>query len=324
MGLVRPAQAGAGRLEVLACRKFRCRDFATLADLLLDFMRTQAGQPVAACVIACSGKVVDDAVINETLAWQVRVTALRARLPFAAVALLNDFEALGYAFEDLRAADALRLCGPDDHPEGPALVVGPGTGLGSAVRLSGDADAVVLASEAGQMDFAPGTPREREVLARLAEDFDGYVAYEHVLSGPGLLNVYTALSRVDGLAPALGTPAAITAAAAAGTDRTAVETVALFCAVLGGFAGNLAMAYMARGGVYLAGGVLPHVREPLRQGAFAARFVDKGGMRRFLERVPVRLIEHGQHGLLGAARWYLDQHAQGWRGCGSGRVHAVA
>ncbi|MGH8182495.1 MAG: glucokinase [Rhodanobacteraceae bacterium] len=310
VALVRAANGGERGLEVLAYRKYTCVDFPGLPELLKAFVDGDATLPVRRCVIACAGQVIDDTIVNDNLAWRVSLSQLREMLAFDDVALLNDFEALGYALDDVRNAGSTLLCGPDVHGDGPALVVGPGTGLGAAVRLPGPAGARVLATEAGQMDFAPCNAREREVLACLAQD-DGYVPYERILSGPGLLTLYSALCALRGQAPRLASPEAVTAAACAGSDADAVETVAVFCAALGSFVGNLAMAFMADGGVYLAGGVLPEIQTLLQHSRFAQRFLNKGGMRKFLLRVPVRLIEHGRHGVLGAAHWYLSHHMRG-------------
>src|SRR6185437_4573555 len=122
------------------------------------FVASDATLPVRRCVIACAGQVVGDVIVNDNLAWRVSLSALREALAFDEVALLNNFEALGYALDNVRDTDSLLLCGPATHTEGPALVVGPGTGLGAAVRLPGNRGARVLATEAGQMDLAPGTP----------------------------------------------------------------------------------------------------------------------------------------------------------------------
>ena len=310
VALLRAPSGGGREIEVLAYRKFICADFSGLPALLRAFIERDATMSVRRCVIACAGQAIGDTIVNDNLAWQVSLSALRDALAFDDVALLNDFEALGYALDDVRDTDRLLLCGPAAHAEGPALVVGPGTGLGAAVRLPGSQGTRVLATEAGQMDLAPGTAREREVLARLAPG-DGYVPYERILSGPGLLTLYTTLRALHGRPSGLATPEEVTAAACAGSDRDAVETVEIFCALLGGFVGNLAMAFVADGGVYLAGGVLPEIRELLQRSRFVERFLDKGGMREFLLRVPVRLIEHGRHGVLGAAHWYLDRQLQG-------------
>jgi glucokinase len=307
VALVRAAADGKRQFEVLAYRKFACADFPGLPELLTAFVEGDATLPVRRCVIACAGQVIEDAIVNDNLAWRVGLSQLREALAFDDVALLNDFEALGYALDDVKDTDSLLLCGPGARGDGPALVVGPGTGLGAAVRLASPAGVRVLASEAGQMDFAPGDAREREVLAHLAPN-GGYVPYERILSGPGLLTLYTTLCTLRARSPRLATPEAVTAAACAGDDADALETVDVFCAALGSFVGNLAMAFMADGGVCLAGGILPEMRKLLQDSRFVQRFLDKGGMREFLQRVPVRLIEHGRHGVMGAARWYSDTY----------------
>ena len=303
VALLRASAAGKREIEILAYRKFACADFTGLPELLAAFIQRDAALQVRRCVIACAGQAVGDTIINDNLAW-------REALAFDDVALLNDFEALAYALDDVEHTDCLLLCGPATHTEGPALVVGPGTGLGAAVRLSTSGGVHVLASEAGQMNLAPGTARERAVLAKLAPD-DAYVPYERILSGPGLLTLYSSLCELRGASPRFATPEAVTAAACAGSDADAVETVEMFCAVLGGFAGNVAMAFAADGGVYLAGGVLPEIRQMLQRSRFVDRFLDKGSMREFLLHVPVRLIEHGRHGVLGAAHWYIDRQLHG-------------
>jgi glucokinase len=307
VALLRAPSAGRSEIEILAYRKFACADYPGLPELVRTFVDHDAALPVRRCVIACAGQAVGDSIVNDNLAWQVSLPALRDALAFDDVALLNDFEALGYALDDVGDSDSLLLCGPETHSDGPALVVGPGTGLGAAVRL---APMRVLTTEAGQMDLAPVTAREREVLAHLAAA-DGHVPYERILSGPGLLTLYASLRALRGQSPELVRPEAITAAACDGSDVDAIETVDIFCALLGGFVGNLAMAFMAKGGVYLAGGVLPEIRELLQRSGFVDRFLGKGGMREFLVRVQGLLGDHGRHGGGGAAHGGLDRRLDG-------------
>jgi glucokinase len=108
----------------------------------------------------------------------------------------------------------------------------------------------------------------------------------------------------------LETPEAVTAAAQGGSDSVARETFDMFCALLGSLIGDLVMLYGAHGGAYLTGGVLPHIYDFLKTGSFVDRFLDKGRLRVYLERVPVRLMEHGTLGVIGAAGWYLDNVAE--------------
>jgi len=159
------------------------------------------------------------------------------------------------------------------------------------------------------VSLAPGNELEIDILRWLARD-RAYVSYEHALSGPGLLNLYHAICDVRGTRPNLHLPADITRNAVERTDAAAIEALNVFCGLLGSFVGDLVLLYGARGGVYLAGGILPQIRDLLLSSTFAERYFNKGVMRPFLQQVPVRLMEHGQLGVIGAAGLYLDgQHA---------------
>lgn len=303
VALMRTSHDEGREVEVLAYRKLACAEFDGLAELLQSFVDSDARTSVRHCVLACAGHVKDGEVLNDNSPWPIHLAQLRRAMVLDDVAVLNDFEALGYAFGKGSAGDSRLLCGPDIRDDGPVLVIGPGTGLGAAVRLPASAGGGVLATEAGQMDFAPSSIREREVLAHLAPH-GGYVAYERIVSGPGLLTLYAALCALQGETPRLATPEAITAAAAACSDAQAVEAVEIFCASLGSFAGGLAMTFMTTG-VYLAGGFLHSMFTLLERSAFEERFLHGRSVRAFLSRVPVWVTEHGRNGVLGAAQWYL-------------------
>lgn len=309
LGLVR-GQHDHGRMSVLAYHKYTCTEHASLEAIVRDFLLHHAQAPVNCCALACAGYVIDGVVINDNLPWKVSIDHLRRSLQLDDLALINDFEAVAYATRYLDPASATLLTHAlDQSADGAQVVVGPGTGLGSAAILPTRQGSMVLPTEAGQISLAPGTPLEADILRVLASTGE-HVSCEHTLSGPGLINLYNALCTLDGTAPALDTPEAVTAAALAGNDARAQHTLDVFCAMLGGFAGDLAMLYGASGGVWLAGGILPKIRKFLQRSTFVERFLDKGRMRAFLERVPVRLMEHGQLGVLGAAGWYLDHNGQ--------------
>jgi glucokinase len=304
VALMQARRDGGRQVEVLAYRKLACAEFEGLAELLQSFVDSDVRTGVRHCVLACAGHVKGDEVLNDNSPWPIHLARLRGALGLDDVAVLNDFEALGYAVGNGPASGSRPLCGPATRSEGSVLVIGPGTGLGAAVRLPAIAGDHVLATEAGQMDFAPGSPREREILAYLAPQ-GGYVAYERIVSGPGLLTLYAALCALRGETPVLATPEAITAAAAACGNAAAVEAVGIFCAALGSFAGSLAMTFMAAGGVYLAGGFLHSMFALLERSAFEERFLHGRSVRAFLSQVPVWVTEHGRNGVLGAAHWYL-------------------
>ena len=303
VALMRASPEGAHRIETLAYRVFTCAQFPTLLALLEAFLGDEAHSPITHCVLACAGQILGDEVVNDNLAWPIRLSQLRHALALREVAVLNDFEALANALDGSFAEGGRHLCGPITGAAGPTLVIGPGTGLGAAVHVPHPAGGLVLPTEAGQMDFAPNSLRERELLAHLAPR-GGYVAFEQIVSGPGLLTIYAILCTLHGQTPKLATPEAVTAAALAYSDMQAVEAVEVFCAALGSFVGNLAMTFMASG-VYLAGGFLSSIFELLKQSAFEDRFLHGRSARELLSQVPVWVTEHGRHGVQGAARWYL-------------------
>ncbi|MFT4198921.1 MAG: glucokinase [Pseudoxanthomonas sp.] len=304
---------GTGRpLEVLAFHKYDCTDQATLGDFIIGFLASQPDTKIDRGVVASAGYALDDStVIASNLPWPLSIPETRERLGFTDLRLVNDFEAVAYAAAALPAAETFRIAGPDEPAAaGPVLVLGPGTGLGAAVWIPRGKRPFVLATEAGQSALAPGNPRELRLLTRMFES-QPHVSIEHVLSGPGIRNVYATLCELHGVRAALATPGEITAAAQAGSDPLAREALEIFCEILGSAVGDMAMNYGATGGIRLAGGFLSQIRGFLEQSSFVARFLNKGSMRAALERIPVRLVEHGQLGVLGAANWYLGQYEAG-------------
>jgi glucokinase len=317
VALMRASQNEGRDVELLAYRKFVCADFPGLAELLQAFIDDSVRTPVRHCVLACAGQLMNDEILHDNLAWPIDLSQLRRTLALDDVAILNDFEAMGHAIDNQSAESRRHLCGPAIHADGPVLIVGPGTGLGAAVRLPDHLGGHVLTTEVGQMDFAPSSIRERDILAHLAPH-GGYVPFERIVSGPGLLTLYAALCAMHGETPMFSTPEAVTAAAAACKDAQAVEAVEIFCASLGSFVGNLAMAFMTAGGVYLAGGFLYSMFALLERSAFEERFLHQRSVRAFLSQVPVWVTDHGRQGVLGAARWYLS------RGLSDEATHAQA
>lgn len=292
-------------VAILAYHKYLCSDYPSLASILQDFVDAHVHQPVRSCTLACAGHLQDDTVINYNLLWPVSLSELRQKLGFGEVSVLNDFQAVAHAARFVDPARTLHLNGPE-YGDGPLVVIGPGTGLGSAVSIPAEPHDLVLATEAGQMSLAPDTALEREILTHLAGE-QTYVPYERVLCGPGLVTLYDVLSGMRGIPAALGSPESVTAAALDQSDAVAEETLQTFCALLGSYAGNLALLYGASGGVYLTGGILPGMRDFLAGSRLIQRFLNKDRMRAFLERVPVKLMEQSQLGVIGAARWHLEQ-----------------
>ncbi len=311
VGLLRQRHGAVPPVELLAWQVYECVDWPGLAEILEDFLAAHARPPgaIVRCAVAAAGYLRGGRVIAENLHWPIVTQTLRRRLHLQRLDVVNDFEALACATRFLSASAGTAVIDAAGSA-GPLVVVGPGTGLGCAVVVPRGDHSAVLPTEAGHIALAPGNEREIEVLRRLGHDRD-YVHTGYVLSGPGLLNLYRALAEIDGVAVAHIEPRQVSAAATTGHDPLAVEALAMFCAMLGSFAGDLAIMFKASAGVYLAGGILPAFRDFLLASEFPSRFLNKGVMRTFLASVPVRMIEHGSLGVEGAALMALPDAAPG-------------
>ena len=293
-------------IDILDHQQYACADFGSLADIARDFLSVPGRGPVNDAAIGCAGMRRDDLVISINLPWPVSLSALR-NLGIARVAVVNDFVAVAHAVQCMTPENSVLLSGPASAAPGPALVIGPGTGLGAAFRVPVGDRTVVLASEAGQIALAPGNPRELAVLAKMMESRT-HVSVEQITSGPGLLKLYRALCEIDGVAALQETPAAVADAARAG-EAHALEAALMFCDVLGSLLGDLVMVGSATS-VHVAGGIVPKMRDFVDRSHFRARFTNKGVMRTVLDQVPVWLIEHQHKGIIGAAAWYVEQSVE--------------
>jgi len=308
LGLVYPREIGGRGVNVGPFRQYVCADYPGLGAIVSDFLSTLNGEAVRGAVIASAGYPLGDTMLQANLPWPVSLAELRGKFGFHELTLINDFAAIAYGTQFLAPGDATLISTASAPPApGPTLVMGPGTGLGAAVLLPGDRHPTVLGTEAGQVAFAPTTDIEMEILKVLRTRLK-HVSNENVVSGPGLVNVHSALCVIHSERPLYRTPAEITAAAIDDREPHAMEALDVFCGVLGSVAGQLTLFFGAHGGMHLAGGVLPRMKSFLLKSSFLERFHGASPMRSLLEKIPVKLIEHGQLGVIGAASWYFDTH----------------
>lgn len=169
------------------------------------------------------------------------------------------------------------------------------------------------------MDMGPRTPRDFEVFPHI-ERIEGRISGEQILSGRGLVNLYRAVAAADGIAPRFSTPAEITAAALDKSDKVAAETIGMFCTCLGRIAGDLALVFMSRGGVYLTGGIAQKIVPALLSSNFRAAFEDKAPHSELLRHMPVYVITHPMAALAGLAayartpiRFGIETAGRRWR-----------
>jgi glucokinase len=287
---------GAGKPEQI--RVLATRSYPRFEDAASAYGEQVGVSKLGGAVIAMAGQVDEDRVSMTNGSWTFSRATLARNLGVDTLIVLNDVEAL---------ALALPLLGPDDlvtihpgtaRPDGTRLVIALGTGLGAAglVRL---ADGwLSVPTEAGHVTFA-FQGAEEFALAEWLETSDGRISNEDVLSGRGLIAIYSALSRSRGSAHQHEAAEAITAAALAGSDPLAIEAIALHARWLGRVAGDLALVLNPHGGIYLAGGVTRHLLPLLIGGQFATSFGAKGRVSDMVRDIPVRAVSRGEPALIG-------------------------
>lgn len=288
------------------------RNFPSLTEVIASYLEKTLGRkrPERA-VLAVAGPVVDGEIEFTNNNWRASEGELFVAFEFESVRLINDFAAQALA-APLLPADTLRRIGPGVRGAdfAPLVVMGAGTGFGVAGLARSERGDVEVAGEGGHGAFAPTDETEVEILRLLNRRF-GRTSIERILSGPGLFNLYGALADIRGEAARLPDEAAVTAAADAG-DALASETLDRFCAIFGSVAGDLALTFGARGGVYISGGLAPRMADRLESGEFRRRFEAKGRMSDFMAEIPTTLIQHPYAALVGAAR-ALKRPAAGLR-----------
>lgn len=292
---------GEGRVRHLHI--YPAADYAALSDIIADYLERTMGRnkrPPRA-LIAVAGPVLDGEIEFTNLAWQVSEGELLAQFEFEAVRLMNDFAAQALACP-LLAADALRALGPElrGAPDCPMVVLGAGTGFGVAGLARSERGDVAVATEGGHAGFAPSDDVEVEIWSQFRARH-GRVSIERILSGRGLFELYGVLAGMRQTEATLVDDKAVFEAAAKG-DALASETLDRFCGILGSVAGDLALSFGARGGVFISGGIAPRMGDRLASGAFRSRFEAKGRLASYLQPIPTSLVIHPYPALIGAAR----------------------
>jgi glucokinase len=286
-----------GSIETLAVR-----DYPHFADSVLAFLsRHPETRAFARMFLACAGPIENGRCELTNSSWIVDAADLRASFNCAAVRVINDFEALAWSLPILESSDLFTIgIGGADRTASMA-VLGPGTGLGVACHALSSAGEIVIASEGGHATLPATCRREDAIIEHLRNRF-GHVSVERVLSGDGLVNLYEAIAAIDHLSAARRNAASITAGAIEGGCPICREALDLFCATLGSVAGDVALTFAAKGGVFIAGGIAPRIIEYLRDSQFRARFESKGRSKSYLANIATSVIVRPDPAFLGLKR----------------------
>jgi glucokinase len=303
------AEVADGRVVSLAPEStFKTAEHASL-QLALEAFAAEQPEPLPRnAAIAFAGPVQGEVLKLTNNPWIIRPALIPEKLNVDKYTLVNDFGAVAHAVARCDASHLRHLCGPDqDLPaKGVVSVIGPGTGLGVAYVMRNDGAYHVGETEGGHIDYAALDPIEDAILKTLRNRYRR-VSAERVVSGPGLTNIYGALSTLEGRSVAPSDDKALWTAALEGSDSLAAAALDRFCLSLGAVAGDIALAQGATG-VVIGGGLGLRLADHLPRSGFAQRFVAKGRFERMMSDIPVKLITHPQPGLYGAAAAFAQEH----------------
>ncbi|EIM73955.1 glucokinase [Nitratireductor aquibiodomus RA22] len=277
-------------------------DYATIDEAIQSAILDRTSIIPQSAVLAVAGPVEGDEIDLTNCDWVVRPRKMMETMGFSDIVVINDFEAQALAVVALDDDNLEMVCPGTSQPTGSRVVLGPGTGLGMAGLVHAQHTWFPVPGEGGHVDLGPRTERDLEIFPHL-ERIEGRVAAEQILCGRGMVNLYRAINAADGNKPVHETPAEISSAGLDGSDPVAVETLDLFVTYLGRLAGDMALIFMARGGVYLSGGIAQKIVPTLKNGHFRAAFEDKAPHSALVKDIPVYVITHPKAALVGLAAY---------------------
>lgn len=307
LGLAEPD--GAGGIRWLASQRYVAAQVSSMAAMLTDFLQAQQGRmqrPLQAACLGVAGPVRDGVIQMTNLPWRFQADDISHLLGGIPVRLVNDFEAAAQGIDVLGADQRMSLQPGVPQEGGRQLVIGAGTGLGVAWRVWQGDHYQVVAGEGGHVGFSPLNEVQDRCMARLRPLVSRVVA-EHFVSGPGLVNWYTCLG--DGPVTRVATAQDVGGVTAEEIfrlatevgDARALQAMEQFLLAYGAVAGDHALATLAHGGVFLAGGIAPKWGTWMQDGRFMRAFCHKGPYAELMRSLPVNVVMQGDLGLRGAA-----------------------
>ena len=320
LGLFARAPERPTRIEV---GEFITLDYDNLAPMIREFLKANGveARAIEAATLGVAGAVTDQVARMTNVPWVVDAAAVTQAANLRRVHVINDLEAMAFSVAVLEPEELAFLQHGVAQPTGNAAVIAAGTGLGEAFLHNMEGRFIPGASEGGHADWGARTPREIELLSTLVRIY-GRCSVEHVICGPGLVNIYQFTHESFGsrtfITPAALVPARTCAGVGAVEDpadlpaaisRSALEkrcakceeALELFVAAYGAEAGNLALRTVATAGVYIGGGIAPKILSALESGAFVDAFRDKEPLSAFVATIPIAVILNSEAGLVGAA-----------------------
>ena len=297
-------------LKKIASAQFLSKQYPNLLPIVQEFLNGQNKRVSRAC-FGIAGPVVNRKCRATNLPWSVDAAELSHALSIESVELINDLLANAWGLRTLEPSDFHLLQAGDATQVGNAALISAGTGLGEAGLFWDGKQHIPFACEGGHADFSPRNALEFELFVYLLQTH-GHVSWERVLSGPGLYQIYRFL--VDTHRESLSSdveremqhndPSQVVSEwGCTGRDAGCMRAVDWFVSLYGAEAGNLALKILALGGVYIGGGIAPHLLASFKKGSFIQSFREKGRLAPILDSIPIRIALHEETALQGAAEY---------------------
>jgi len=289
--------------------RFSSRDYSSLKDIIHEFLKEHDQTPKTAS-FGIPGPVENGVVKSTNLPWVIDEKDLIKDTGIPTIKLMNDLVATAYSIPRLAPDEIINIKkGAEVEHAERYVVLAPGTGLGQSFLIHRNGSSTVIPSEGGHANFAPTSEIEAELYLFLLKKF-GHVSYERIISGTGLPNVFDFFVEAKNRKPNKETlekmqnqdrAIVVTEMALAKKDSICEETLDLFVSVLGAHAGDLALSFLAYGGVYLGGGIPHKILPKLKGETFNNSFLNKGRMKEVVEKIPINIITNNRAALKGAA-----------------------
>ncbi len=286
--------------QIQAERTLSGADYPDLIQAASAYLYDIAADRPRRAAVAVATPVTGDWIQFTNSPWSFSTEAARQALGLEKLLIINDFTALALALPLLDTDERRAIGGGQAVAHAPIALLGAGTGLGVSGLIWSGQHWIPLQAEGGHVTFAATDEREWAVYQVLQQRF-GHVSPERLLSGPGLVNIYTALADIQGWQPKDLSPADITDRALSGSCPHCIEVLELFCGALGTAAGNLAITLGALGGVYIGGGIVPRLGAFFDQSSFRSRFEAKGRFSAYLVAIPTWVITANNPAFRGVA-----------------------
>jgi glucokinase len=291
------------KLTKVADKRYPSREHKGLEEIVADFVKV-TGLKATSASFGIAGPIVDNRVHTGNLPWVIDGPTMAKLLGLERVRLLNDLEAAAYGISVMGPTDLEILREGVPAPQAPRAVIAAGTGLGEAILFWDGTRHIPTATEGGHADFAPQTEQQVE-LWKFIKSRSEFVSNELVLSGRGFKTLHEFLNpdvRHAGFDDSSVDPAPeITRMALTKECPVCVAAMNLWIEIYGSEAGNLVVRTVARGGLYIAGGIAVKILPLLKDGRFTTAMQHKEKMTQFLAQVPVRVVLDEECPLKGAA-----------------------